>query len=106
MQYHDTFDMMRDPKYDYLWHSKIEDYYRSATRRAGKPKGGNPGPGRAKAANPGPGKRTSPPRKKLEAAFREVYRETPSTVKRAKVTGERKRKMLAAIAFSKARKRS
>jgi hypothetical protein len=102
MQYHDTFDMMRDPKYDYLWNSKIDDYYRSATKRSGRRTGGNPG--RAKASNPG--KRTTPPRKKLEAAFREVYRETPSTVKRAKVTGERKRKMLAAIAFSKARKRA
>jgi hypothetical protein len=102
MIYHDTFDMMRDPKYDYLWNSKIDDYYRSATKRSGRRAGGNPG--RSKAANPG--KRTTPPRKKLEAAFREVYRETPSTVKRAKVTGERKRKMLAAIAFSKARKRA
>jgi hypothetical protein len=104
MQYHDTFDMMRDPKYAYLWHSKIEDYYRSATRRVGKPKGGNPGPGRAKASNPG--KRTSPPKKKLQAALREVFTHTPSTVTRAKVSPERKRKMKIAIAFSKARKRA
>jgi hypothetical protein len=100
MQYHDTFDMMRDPKYDYLWNSKIDDYYRSATRRVGKPKGGNPG------SNPGPGKRTKPPKKKLEAALREVFTHTPSTVTRAKVSPERKRKMKIAIAFSKARKRA
>lgn len=41
---------------------------------------------------------------KLQSAFREVYAKTPSTVERADVRGERKRKMLAAIAFSKARK--
>lgn len=41
---------------------------------------------------------------KLQSAFREVYTNTPSTVKKAGVRGERKRKMLAAIAFSKARK--
>lgn len=45
-----------------------------------------------------------PPKAKLEAAFREVYSDEPSTVTRANVSGERKRKMLAAIAFSKARK--
>jgi hypothetical protein len=88
MQYHDTFDMMRDPKYDYLWHSKIDDYYRSATRRAGKPKGGNPGKSR----------------KKVEAAMHEVFTNIPSTVKRANVTGERRRKMLVAIGLAKARK--
>jgi hypothetical protein len=99
MQYHDTFDMMRDPKYDYLWNSKIDDYYRSATRRVGKPKGGNPGPGRAKASNPGKS------RKKVEAAMREVFTNIPSTVKRANVTGERRRKMLVAIGLEKARAR-
>jgi hypothetical protein len=35
--------------------------------------------------------------------FREVYEHTPSTVTRAGVTGEKKRKMLAAVALSKAR---
>jgi hypothetical protein len=102
MQYHDTFDMMRDPKYDYLWNSKIDDYYRSATKRSGRRTGGNPG--RAKASNPG--KRTTPPRKKLQAALREVFTHTPSTVTRAKVSPERKRRMKIAIAFSKARKRA
>lgn len=42
---------------------------------------------------------------KLANAFKEVYANTPSTVERANVSGERKRKMLAAIAYSKARKR-
>jgi len=41
---------------------------------------------------------------KLQSAFREVYSDEPSTVTRANVSGERKRKMMAAIAFSKARK--
>ena len=45
-----------------------------------------------------------PPKEKVEAAFKEVYSDTPSTVERANVHGEKKRKMLAAIAFSKARK--
>jgi hypothetical protein len=102
MQYHDTFDMMRDPKYAYLWQSKMEDYYRSATKRSGRRTGGNPG--RSKAANPG--KRTTPPRKKLQAALREVFTHTPSTVTRAKVSPERKRKMKIAIGFAKARKRA
>jgi hypothetical protein len=96
MQYHDTFDMMRDPKYNYLWNSKIEDYYRSATKRSGRRTGGNPG--RAKASNPGKS------RKKVEAAMREVFTNIPSTVKRANVTGERRRKMLVAIGLAKARK--
>lgn len=44
-----------------------------------------------------------PVKSKLESAFKEVYKNVPSTVKKAGVKGERKRKMLAAIAFSKAR---
>ena len=40
---------------------------------------------------------------KLKAAFREVYKKTPSTVERANVSGKRKRAMLAAVAISKAR---
>jgi ribosomal protein L23 len=43
-------------------------------------------------------------KKKLEAAFREVYTDEPSTVTRANVSGEKKRKMLAAVAYAKARK--
>lgn len=42
--------------------------------------------------------------KNLTAAFHEIYEKTPKTVKKAGVTGERKRKMLIAIAFSKARR--
>lgn len=45
-----------------------------------------------------------PQQNRLKAAFREVYANTPKTVKKAGVTGERKRKMLIAIAFSKARR--
>ena len=41
---------------------------------------------------------------KLDAAMHEVFTNTPSTVRRANVSGERKRKMLIAIAYSKARK--
>lgn len=41
---------------------------------------------------------------KLEAAMREVHKNIPSTVKRAKVKGKKKEAMLRAIAFSKARK--
>ena len=41
---------------------------------------------------------------KLDAAMHEVFTNTPSTVTRANVSGERKRKMLIAIAYSKARK--
>lgn len=51
-----------------------------------------------------PAKVGGKPRGKLAAAFREVYAHEPSTVKRAKVKGRRKQKMLAAIAYSKARK--
>ena len=40
----------------------------------------------------------------LEAAMREVHRNTPSTVTRANVRGARREAMLRAIAFSKARK--
>jgi hypothetical protein len=43
--------------------------------------------------------------KKVARAMREVHRRTPSTVKRAKVSGTRKKKMLIAIALSKARAR-
>lgn len=43
-------------------------------------------------------------RKKVARAMREVHEDTPSTVTRAKVSGERKEKMLRAIAYSKARK--
>lgn len=41
---------------------------------------------------------------RVASAFREVFRDEPSTVRRAKVSGERKRKMKVAIALSKARK--
>ena len=41
---------------------------------------------------------------RLNAAMHEVFTNTPSTVTRANVSGERKRKMLIAIAYSKARK--
>ena len=41
---------------------------------------------------------------RLDAAMHEVFTNTPSTVTRANVSGERKRKMLLAIAYSKARK--
>ena len=40
----------------------------------------------------------------LEEALSEVHRNTPSTVRRAKVKGKKKEAMLKAIAFSKARK--
>mgnify|MGYP001561526626 CR=1 FL=1 len=42
---------------------------------------------------------------KLQSALHEVFTNEPSTVKRTDVSGERKRKMLVAIAYSKARKR-
>lgn len=41
---------------------------------------------------------------KLKAAFHEIYNKTPRTVKKAGVTGEKKRKMMIAIAFSKAKR--
>ena len=41
---------------------------------------------------------------KLKAAMHEVFTNTPSTVTRANVSGERKRKMLIAIAYSKSRR--
>lgn len=41
---------------------------------------------------------------KLEAAMREVHKNIPSTVRRAKVKGKRREAMLRAIAFAKARK--
>ena len=41
---------------------------------------------------------------KLDAAMHEVFTNTPSTVTRANVSGERKRKMLLAIAYSKSRR--
>lgn len=40
----------------------------------------------------------------LESAMREVHKNTPSTVRRADVSGKKKEAMLRAIAFSKARK--
>ena len=40
---------------------------------------------------------------KLETAMREVFTDEPSTVTRANVSPERKRKMKVAIAYSKAR---
>ena len=48
-------------------------------------------------------KKKSPSKTKLEAAMREVFTNEPSTVTRAKVSPERKRKMKVAIAYSKAR---
>ena len=39
----------------------------------------------------------------VDAAFHEVFTHEPSTVKRAKVSGARKRKMQIAIALTKAR---
>ena len=41
---------------------------------------------------------------KLETALREVFTDEPSTVTRANVSPERKRKMKIAIGFAKARK--
>jgi ribosomal protein L23 len=43
-------------------------------------------------------------KQKLETAMREVFTDEPSTVTRANVSPERKRKMKVAIGFSKARK--
>ena len=43
-------------------------------------------------------------RRLLTSMVREVHANTPSTVTRANVSGERKEAMLRAIAFSKARK--
>jgi len=43
-------------------------------------------------------------RRKLQSAMREVHESIPSTVP-SHVTGERRESMLAAIAYSKARKR-
>lgn len=50
-------------------------------------------------------KKKSTARKKLETALREVFTDEPSTVTRAKVSPERKRKMKIAIGFAKARER-
>jgi hypothetical protein len=50
-------------------------------------------------------KKKSASLRKLEAAMRETFTNEPSTVTRANVSLERKRKMKQAIAFSKARKR-
>lgn len=55
-------------------------------------------------ARQGDGTKKDPPRAKLEASMREVHENIPSTVKRADVSGERREKMLRAIAFSKARR--
>ena len=46
---------------------------------------------------------SAPPRRRLDAAMHEVFTNTPSTVTRANVSQERKRKMKIAIAYSKAR---
>ena len=46
-----------------------------------------------------------PPQEKVEAAMREVHTNIPSTVTRANVSGERREKMLRAIAFAKTRAR-
>lgn len=43
--------------------------------------------------------------KAIKESFKEVFENVPSTVKRARVSGERKRKMMIAIALAKARKR-
>ena len=43
-------------------------------------------------------------KRSLKNAFHEVYSKVPRTVKKAGVTGEKKRKMMIAIAFSKARR--
>lgn len=43
--------------------------------------------------------------KHLEAAMKEVHKNIPSTVVKAKVTGKKKEAMLRAIAFSKAKKK-
>ena len=48
-------------------------------------------------------KHVSASKKKLKAAMQEVFTDEPSTVTRAKVSPERKRKMKVAIAFTKAR---
>lgn len=42
----------------------------------------------------------------VQQAMEEVHKSIPSTVTRANVSGQRREKMLEAIAFSKARKRS
>ena len=49
-------------------------------------------------------KTKSPSKVKLETAMREVFSDEPSTVTRANVSPERKRKMTVAIGFAKARK--
>jgi hypothetical protein len=84
MKYHDCHDQASDPKYAYLWHSEVKDYLKGQRRRKGRPKGAS--------------------QSKVEAAMHEVFTNEPSTVTRANVSGERKRKMKIAIAFAKARK--
>ena len=49
-------------------------------------------------------KKQSASKEKLDTAMHEVFANEPSTVTRAQVSPERKRKMKVAIAFSKARK--
>lgn len=49
---------------------------------------------------------TMPMKKKVAESMHEVFTDEPSTVTRAKVKGSQKRKMLQAIAFSKARNAS
>lgn len=41
---------------------------------------------------------------KREKAFHEVYHNIPSTVKKAKVSGKRKKEMMIAIALNKSKK--
>ena len=48
-------------------------------------------------------KKKSQSKKKLEAALHEVFTNEPSTVTRANVSPERKRKMKIAIAYAKSR---
>ena len=51
-----------------------------------------------------PSHKSTPPKKAFKKALHEVFSKEPSTVTRANVSGERKKKMMVAIAFSKARK--
>jgi hypothetical protein len=50
-------------------------------------------------------KKPSKSRRLVAEAFREVNADTPSTVEKTDKTGEAKRKMLAAVALSKARRK-
>ena len=48
-------------------------------------------------------KKLSASKKKLQVAIKEVFTDEPSTVTRAKVSPEKKRKMKVAIAYKKSR---